>query len=156
MTEASDFMVQLAAQRSKRLERALANRRQIHVQLVLLGAAHVTCTYNGYGDSGDIEGITVFKTFGEPGTPAGEELDGWKEHEVKLFVGGDDDPNAKEAMTLEKALEALFWDLLEATHPGFENNDGGQGEFEWDVATNELSLDHGDNYTETEHSAHEF
>jgi hypothetical protein len=44
---------------------------------------------------------------------------------------------------------------LWAHHAGFENNDGGQGDFTWAVGTDSICLVHADNVVVTEETTHE-
>jgi len=56
---------------------------------------------------------------------------------------------------LEKAVSEFVWDFAYSRHPGFENNEGGQGVFTWDIEADSIILDHGDNYIETQHTFEE-
>lgn len=42
-----------------------------------------------------------------------------------------------------------------ALHPGFENNEGAQGEFEWDVTEDKINIEHREFYTEYNDYSHE-
>lgn len=56
---------------------------------------------------------------------------------------------------LEEAVAAFVWDFAYSRHPGFENGEGGQGTLVWDIATDSITLDHGDNYIEVERTLEE-
>ncbi|MFC4670702.1 DUF6878 family protein [Seohaeicola nanhaiensis] len=106
-------------------EREAANkaaRGELLPQLRGLGITEVTAEYEGYGDSGNIEDVTV--------QPAGIEL--------------PDDLSTK--------LGDFAWAVAYHQHPGFENNEGGYGTLTWDVTADSISLDHADRYVETCHS----
>ncbi|MBO6727775.1 MAG: hypothetical protein JJ911_19110 [Rhizobiaceae bacterium] len=124
MTDTTDYMAQIAEARQKQ-EAALAERRKaLLAALRAAGATRVIILYDGYGDSGDVNDVTI-----EPETVA---------------LGAED------AM----ALAAFGWDRAYALHPGFENNEGGNGEIAWDIATDTMSLTHNDcvmDYDTTEH-----
>ena len=56
---------------------------------------------------------------------------------------------------LEAAVTDFVWTFAYSRHPGFENNDGGQGELTWDIGNDSITLDHGTNHMEVEHSYEE-
>ena len=58
--------------------------------------------------------------------------------------------------TLEEAIENLCYDYLEETHGGWENNDGGFGEFRIDVAKRTVELEFNGRFTDTCTSNHTF
>ena len=87
-----------------------------------LGVTEVAAEYEGYGDSGNVEDVTV--------QPAGIEL--------------PDDLRTK--------VEDFAWSVAYHQHPGFENNEGGYGTLTWDVTADSITLDHADRYVECSHS----
>ena len=109
-------------------EREAANRAARGELLPLLrslGIAQVTAEYEGYGDSGNIEDVTV--------QPAGIAL--------------PDDLCTK--------LGDFAWSVAYHQHPGFENNEGGYGTLTWDVTADSIALDHADRHVECSHSRDE-
>jgi hypothetical protein len=61
----------------------------------------------------------------------------------------------KLAMT-EEQLKDLFYDLTQARHPGWENNDGAFGEFNWDLTEEDaLKHTHNDRFTDYDTTEHE-
>ncbi|WP_282128005.1 DUF6878 family protein [Roseobacter litoralis] len=108
-----------------RVEREAANkatRTELIVVLRGLGITEVTAEYEGYGDSGNVEDVTL--------QPAGIDLP-------------DDVSNR---------LEDFAWSVAYHQHPGFENNEGGYGTLTWDVTADSITLDHADRYVECSHS----
>lgn len=108
------------------------------------GVTRVDCNYSGYGDSGNLDD----PTFDPPNTinlnaPFARTPHPWYPDQLMEMKVGD-------------AVTNIFYQFLEATHAGWENNDGAQGEFFWDIATDKITLDHGENYMQTEHYSHEF
>jgi hypothetical protein len=102
-------------------EREAANkaaRNELLPQLRGLGITEVTAEYEGYGDSGNIEDVTV--------QPVGIAL--------------PDD--------LATKLGDFAWSVAYHQHPGFENNEGGYGTLTWDVTADSIALDHADRYVE--------
>jgi hypothetical protein len=58
--------------------------------------------------------------------------------------------------TLETAIENLCYDYLGQTHGGWENNDGGYGEFRIDVAKRSIELEFNGRFTDTWTDNHTF
>lgn len=95
----------------------------------------VDCSYSGYGDSGNVDYLQL-----TPPVDTSEILGTiphpWKEGEFM-------------PRTLDNALRDFLWSLAYDNNPGFENNDGGQGEIVWDITADKITLDHSYNITET-------
>ena len=109
-------------------EREAANkaaRSELLPQLRALRITEVVAEYEGYGDSGNIEDVTV--------QPAGIEL--------------PDD--------LVTKVGDFAWSVAYHHHPGFENNEGGYGTLTWDVTADSITLDHADRYVECTHTCDE-
>lgn len=108
-----------------RVEREAANkatRAELLAQLRAIGISEVTAEYEGYGDSGNVEDITV--------QPNG------------IGIAG----------VLSTKLEDFAWSFAYEHHPGFENNEGGYGTLTWDVSADSITLDHADRYVESTHT----
>ena len=106
-------------------EREAANkaaRSELLPLLRSLGITEVTAEYEGYGDSGNIEDVTV--------QPAGIALP----DELRTKLGD------------------FAWSVAYHQHPGFENNEGGYGTLTWDLRNDSITLDHADRYVECSHS----
>ncbi|WP_288960850.1 DUF6878 family protein [uncultured Sulfitobacter sp.] len=100
-------------------------RAALLVQLRALGVTGVTAEYEGYGDSGNVEDITL--------QPSGIAL----------------------PSELSSQLNAFAWGFAYQQHPGFENNEGGYGTLTWDLTHDSIDLDHADRFVESTHSYHE-
>jgi hypothetical protein len=100
-------------------------------RLKSIGVASVAVEYDGCGDSGQIEDVTCRNAQGDP-----------------VELTGD-------AGVIQTELSDLLYDLLEVRHPGWENNDGACGEFEWDLQTDALRHTHRDRFTDYEIMEHE-
>lgn len=115
--------------------RTLKNLREnlpgIARQLQDAGVARVFIQYDGCGDSGQIEGITL--------------------NDASGAVMPVDTVSA----ALQEELANLLYDLLEVRHPGWENNDGAFGELEWDLSTNDLQHSHNSRFTDYETTEYE-
>jgi hypothetical protein len=95
------------------------------------GVARVRVDYDGSGDSGQIEQIGYLGADG-----------------AELNLSG----------TLsfpENELMDLFYDLIQVRHPGWENNDGAYGDFEWDLTKDTLYHTHNDRFTDYDTTEHE-
>lgn len=108
------------------------------------GVTNIHADYSGYGDSGSIDNPTTTPPKQiNMDAPFGNMPHPWR-------------PNETMSRTVGEAITDIFYKLLEQSHPGWEINDGSQGEFDWDITTDKITLDHGENYTSTEHFSHEF
>jgi len=68
--------------------------------------------------------------------------------DVNQITGGMED-------SLKEAVSSFVWDFAYSRHPGFENGEGGQGTLSWNIVTDKITLDHGDNYIEVEETHEE-
>ena len=143
---------QLIAQddtRSGLAEEALPrNKAALFDALAVAGITSVVVTFDGVGDSGQIESIDartgdaaavlpICDT--EIATPA---WDGSELHCRTLPLG--------------EAIEQLAYAFLEETHGGWENNEGAFGEFTFDVPERTIRLDYNERVESSEYSGHEW
>lgn len=112
-------------------------REKLLAKLRELGVTQVDIEYSGYGDSGQVEDVVT--------TPAVDLVQNFDEHPH---------PWNGQVMTrsLKQALEDWAWELAYSNFPGFENNEGGQGTINWDIAADKVTLDHGWNIMEVDHA----
>lgn len=79
---------------------------------------------------------------------------------VTIDYSGYSDSGQVESIDPKEAnipgLDDWAWQLAYDAHPGFENNEGGQGTLTWNVTTDTIELVHGDNYTSTEYTSSQF
>lgn len=93
----------------------------------------VSMEYEGSGDSGQIEAISIDRL---------QETSPLKDH-----------------LHLNSILDFICWDIAYGTHPGFEINDGGRGELSCEKqedGTWTIELDHKEYYTQTNDFSTEF
>ena len=64
-------------------------------------------------------------------------------------------PREVDVRCLMVRLTDFFWQVACDLHPGFENNDGGEGTITWDMASDRINVDHADFYTAREEYRHE-
>jgi hypothetical protein len=115
----------------ERLENVRERLPDARRQLRDAGVEYVHVNYDGCGDSGQIESID------------------YTDGEGKLI-----DPVGKITMAEDQLMD-LFYDLIQARHPGWENNDGAFGEFEWDLMDDVLKHSHNARFTEYHTTEHE-
>lgn len=121
----------LARYERETLENARRHLPAARRQLQHAGVECIHIIYDGCGDSGSIESITY--------TDA---------HENPVDLTG------KTTITADELME-LFYDLTQARHPGWENNDGAFGEFSWNLRDETLKHTHNDRFTEYDTTEHE-
>lgn len=130
------------------------------------GLARVTVTFDGCGDSGQIESVDAYGADDqkidlpaeaitypcafmerryEPTTetPSGNRFLGYEVGEIE------------KTSTLRQIVEDIFWDFIGAKHGGWENNDGGFGECVFEVESQTIRLEMNERYTETNYYEYE-
>jgi hypothetical protein len=116
--------------------------------LAQAGITSVEVTFDGYGDSGQIEDITAKAGDSPVALPAVSiEI-------AHIFWGSPD--ITRTVHPLKDAIEQLAYDFLEQTHGGWENNDGAYGDITFDVAEQTITLDYNERYTSSENYTHTF
>jgi hypothetical protein len=103
---------------------------QIAAALAAAGVASVTALYEGSADSGQIEEFSYWD--------ANNQL-------VDEKVLGE---------THDQVAQILY-DLVEIRHGGYENNEGGGGEFRWDLTEAGLVHEHWDYIIERDYTTYE-
>ena len=101
-----------------------ASHTIVREALRALGVTRVTADYDGCGDSGQFESLSVFR--------------------------GDEAISQSIDDQLLEQVERLLYDLLEIRHGGWEINDGAFGEFTWDLTTDTLAQVHHSRFTDYE------
>lgn len=124
------------------------NKTALFAVLAEAGIASVTAQFDGYGDSGGIEGVHAEDARGEIALPEGS---------VTLFTLGwrETEPTEK-IMPLSEAIEHMVYELLGQTHGGWENNAGAYGEFVLDVAAETITLEFNMRFEDSELFEHTF
>lgn len=142
------YFAQEAARDRLRAELLPANKAVIFAALASATIVTVVVTFDGYGDSGQIESVDAGNAAGDVSLP-----------DVTVEIASpsySNDGIDHRTLPLAEAIETMAYDLLGATHCGWENNDGAYGEFTFDVATGVISLDFNGRYTAIDSHDHEF
>ena len=124
---------------AKRAKRLPLIKAELIKALAAIKACQAVIEYDAYGDEGQIESVEAFRANGKSvslETPP-----------LALTVKGGE--TTMRYPSLGDALEAYAWELLAATHDGFENNDGGYGTITIDVAKATVTLDHNERFTDS-------
>ncbi|MCE5975070.1 hypothetical protein LZA78_16455 [Sinirhodobacter sp. WL0062] len=145
-----DFTAVLArqAERDARIAALLpANKERLFDGLSAAGITHVTVSFDGYGDSGQVESISAY---------AGETEVAFPETQIAYTALTWDDPEVEmRELSLEDVVEQLAYDFLSDTHGGWENNDGAYGEFCFDASARSIHLEFNERFTSSELYTHE-
>jgi hypothetical protein len=124
------------------------NKALLFDVLAPAGITTIHVEFDGEGDSGQINGVAAFcgdEPATLPNTTIAIQTVSWGATEMQTVQS-----------TLEKAVENLCYDYLEQAHGGWENNDGGYGEFRIDVAKRSIELEFNGRFTDTWTDNHTF
>lgn len=145
----SDIVADIEAETSQRAALRPANKSAVFAALAGAGIATVTVSFDGYGDSGQIESFEA-RDAANTNLPLPDQT-----ISIVVIVWGQREPESR-SMTLTEAIEHLVYDALSETHGGWELNEGAYGEFVFDVTPQEIRLDYHERMTVTEFSSHTF
>lgn len=145
----SDIVAEIEAETSRRAALRPANKSAVFAALAGAGVATVIVSFDGYGDSGQIESIEA-RDAANANVPLP-----YQTISIVAIVWGQSAPESR-PLTLTEAIEHLVYDALSETHGGWELNEGAYGEFVFDVPTQEIRLDYHERITVTEFSSHTF
>jgi hypothetical protein len=124
------------------------NKTAVFDALAAAGITTVTVHFNGESDSGQIEDVAAYAKEEDariPSTPITLHSANWGAPEL-----------TSSARSLKEAVEDLCYDYLSQEHGGWENNDGGYGEFTFHVEDRRIELDFNARYTDSVHHGHVF
>ncbi len=124
------------------------NKAAILAALAAAAITSVVVTFDGSGDSGQIESVDARTGETAAELPATDVTIGsplWDGSGVETRI-----------LPLAEAIEQLAYDLLEDTHDGWEINEGAFGEFSFDVAKGVIRLDYNERVESSEYSGHEW
>jgi hypothetical protein len=125
------------------------NKEALFEALARVGIATVTVTFDGCGDSGQIEEITA-----RAADDCEMELPDEKIEITLIRWHADESPPV--ATSLRDAIEQLCYEFLSLEHGGWENNDGAYGEFSFVVSDRTIALEHNERFASSELYTHEW
>ncbi len=144
----SDWEIKAAAQAKLEAELFTLNKAALLNALALAGVTRVVVSFDGYGDSGQIENLEA-QAGDDAVTMPGEVI------EIAEAVWDQAEPK-RSTISIAQAVESLAYDVLEKTHCGWENNDGAYGDIVFDVEEETITLDYNERYTASENYTHTF
>jgi hypothetical protein len=125
-----------------------ANKAALFDALAAANITAVVVTFDGYGDSGQIEDIEAKASDEIVTLPSGA-------IEIARPVWGSNDID-RQSLSVHDGIEALVFSCLGQTHDGWENSDGAYGDFTFDVADRTITLDYNERHMESDYSQHVF
>jgi len=125
-----------------------ANKTSLFDALAAAGITKVIVSFDGCGDSGQIETIEA---------KAGDDLIPLPTVQIEIAsaVWGSATID-RQTRPIREAIETLVYDVLSQEHGGWENNDGAYGEYTFDVAERTITLDYNERHMESDYSVHVF
>lgn len=124
------------------------NKSVVLPALSAAGVSIVVVSFDGYGDSGQIEGVEARAgdlVLDIPDLTVEIAHPDWNSAELQRLT-----------VSLRDAVEAVAWDILSSTHGGWDINDGAYGEVVFDVKAGEIRLDYNERCTDSEFFQHTF
>ena len=135
------------AARARLADEALPlNKAALFDALAAAGITGVLVTFDGAGDSGQIEAIDATRDQAPAELPA-----------AAIAIATPDWDGSglqRRQCSVRDAIEALAYAFLEETHDGWEINEGAYGEFRFDVAERTVELDYNERIETSEYHGH--
>lgn len=124
-----------------------ANKAALLGALRAAAITSVVVTFDGCGDSGQIEEVEATGPEGAAALPAVA---------IEIATATWAAEIERRELPVGEAIEELCYDLLNGHHAGWEDNDGAFGEITFDVAADTITLDYNGRYTALDSHTHEF
>ncbi len=148
MTDPNDVFVKYENHAKALKEANALNKAAVFDALAAPGITHVYVSFDGEGDSGQINDIAAYK---------GNELVPLPDQKVTLqSVSRSDNTLQAEEQSLCDAIESLCYDCLQQKHGGWEINGGAFGSFTLDVETRQIHLEFNARFIDFTTSSHAF
>lgn len=145
----ADWLRQEAERTAQAAQLLPANKAALFDALARHAIATLTVTFDGCGDSGQIEEIIARSTEDAEVTLPDETITialvDWSASEPRLVETG-----------IADAIEQLCYGLLSQEHGGWENNDGAFGEFAFDTSARSIALEHNTRFTSSDLSVRQW
>ena len=126
------------------------NKAAVFEALAAAGITDVAVTFDGCGDSGQIQEMNAYISGTKVEIPKGP---------ITIYEPshiGDEEPLETTENTLSQVLEALCYDCLGERHSGWEIDDGSFGDFTFNVATRVIHLEYNGRFTDVFTEREEF
>ena len=138
-----DIYQQIAQERLTKQQAVQTNAKALFDFLQESEIATISATFDGCGDSGQINGVEYFNSKGKNvKTPVGQVPNSrleaghyWNEKTKKL------EELPARLGCIEELVHEICYDKLASKHMGWEINEGSYGTFEFDVSNRKISLE---------------
>lgn len=144
----SDWEMKTITRAKLEAELFALNKGALLSALALAGVTRVVVSFDGYGDSGQIENVEVQVGADQVAMPTAA-------IEIAEAVWDQAEPK-RSNVGIAEAVESLAYDVLEKTHCGWENSDGAYGDVIFDTEEKTITLDYNERYTASENYTHTF
>jgi len=124
------------------------NKTVLFDALAAHGIATVMIEFEGSGDSGQMEDPCA-RTSDDAVVELPSRTLEMEHVDWSLGLG-------TESKTVSGAVKLMAWRILGDAHEGWENADGGYGQFTFNVADRTITLEYNERYVETNFYTHEF
>ena len=147
--------VEIARRKKSAEQRYFANKSAILSAMSDLGIQRIQVGYSGAGDSGCVENVDALDV------PSGTAID---LHAVNVSImqassrhesGNWVEHVQTREVSLHEGAQEFAYDWLQAHHPGWENNDGADGEVIFDLARDAVFVTHNAHYMDTDTTEYE-
>ena len=148
MTDTNSFAHVYARHEALLGEANEKNKAALFEALAGTPVTRIHVSFDGEGDSGQINNITAYAGDTKIQMPSQEvetHCAHWGSNTLQITV-----------KPLDTAVEDLCYDFLSHQHGGWENNDGAFGEFEFDVANRTVNLEFNARFTDYTLHEHTF
>ncbi len=124
------------------------NKETLFAAMRAAGITEIIVTFDGAGDSGQVEDIDARRADAVVPMP---------DTEITLAqVSWGVSEISTSSMALSEAVETLAYDLLSDSHGGWENCDGAFGAFHFDAEAGTILLDYNERFASSEQFNHTF
>ncbi len=124
------------------------NKAAVFDALAQAGITRVEVTFDGYADSGQIEGVAA---------KAGDKDTALPAVSVELaHAEWGSSGIVRVTHPMPQAIEQLAYDFLEETHNGWQDNHGAYGDFLFDVAERTITLNYYERIETFQYTEHTF
>jgi hypothetical protein len=126
----------------------------------------VVVEFDGSGDSGQIESVVLSRySYDKMGDKDEKDVDKLLEEVfvgAKISNGVQYTPEggklcvSESDTTLEEVISGICYNLMDIEHPGWENNEGGYGEFVFDLEKDTIFYTHNERITDYNTTEHKY